>query len=636
MKYPRQPLRALLAGLIAFGGATTQAAQPSGGRAESEGAAAAEPPASGLAALGLNLTRAPIVTAGTVSYDLRASQATGESRTVAHLVTGTLLANTYIYQPWFATATGTLGFTAGLATESANPDGSAGPFAEAPRAATRDRFVTGLARVKVFPQSRFPFEFHVERSDSRVDTAAPTSLDVRTQNIGFSQRYRPASNGYTLAASFDRRDQWARGVRDTQHALTGDFGTYWKYHDLTLGAAWNETRRRMSDERSEFRSLLARHNYAPSAAGSLNTTVNWSQSLENRITVPSDLTVLQWSTVGLLRRDNSPLLLTGAVRGLALRDGEGDRDLDSLGLTLGATYELSHNARLSASGSANSTRSNGGAATGLTGAFAANWQGDTIEFKGLRYDWFASTTAAVSMNDDGAAREPADAGNAVQSTAGLQVGHGVSRTFQLTSQSGLLLNAGQTFSIQAGDGQAGPKGADRSVQHNASAAWNVAADGRTGYARLSYNDFTDLGGGPARFQLWNFQLSGNFAINRYQTVGGDFTWQRTDQRIGVDAALPAGAQRVLSRGASGELAYRHQRLFGFQRLRFSSRIKLAQDVLHQPGMLSAIPDRETRAWENRLDWSIGRLESQLIVRLSEVDGRRRDFLMWRIQRSFGN
>lgn len=636
MKYPRQPLRALLAGLIAVGGATTQAAQPAEARPDSGAPPAEEPRASGLAGFGLNLTGAPIVTAGAVSYDLRASQGTGERRSVAHLVTGTLLANTYIYQPWFATATGTLGVTTGRATERAHSDGAAGPFAEPPQGATRDRFVTGTGRVTVFPQSRFPFEFHVERSDSRVDTAAPTSLDFRSQNIGFLQSYRPVSNGYTLAARLDRRDQWAFGVRDTQYALTGDFGTRWKHGDVSLGATWNETRRRVTAERSEFRSLLARHNYAPSAAMSLNTTVNWSQTLENRIGAPSDLSVLQWSTVGLLRRENSPLLLTGAVRGLMLRDGEREGGLDSLGLTLGATYELNQNARLSASGSANTSRSNSAASTGLGGALAASWQGETIQLKGLRYDWFANATAAAAVNDDEAPREHGASGGAVQTTLGMQVGHAVSRTIQFTSQSALLLNAGQTFSAQASDSEEGTKDTEQRVQHNASAAWNIAADGRSGSARLSYNDSAELGGSRARFQLWNFQLSGNFAISRYQSVSGDFTWQRADQRVAVDAGLPAGAERVLSRGASGELAYRHQRLFDFPRLRFSSRIKLAQDVLQQPGMLSAIPDRETRVWENRLDWSIGRVESQLIVRVSQVDGRRRDFLMWRVQRNFGD
>ncbi|NNU43918.1 hypothetical protein [Ramlibacter montanisoli] len=72
------------------------------------------------------------------------------------------------------------------------------------------------------------------------------------------------------------------------------------------------------------------------------------------------------------------------------------------------------------------------------------------------------------------------------------------------------------------------------------------------------------------------------------------------------------------------------------RLRFVSRLKLAQDVLKQPGTLLTLPDRETRLWENRLDWSVGRLDTQVILRFSQVDGRGRQSIMFRVQRSFGN
>lgn len=637
MKYLRQPRGALLAGLIALGGATGQAAEAT------DGSAGAEPmPPEGsallrLAGLGLKLSRAPIVTSGSVSYDVRATRATGENQTIAHLVTGTLLANTYIYQPWFATATGSLGFTSGRSTERVSGDGLAGPFAEPPAGATRDRFLTGTARVSVFPQSRFPFEFHVERSDSRIDTAAPTSLDFRAQTIGFSQRYRPTSNAYAVAGSFDRRDQWALGVRDTQNALTGDFNTHWKHNDMSLAAAWNETHRRATDERSEFRSLVARHTYSPGVSTSLNTTVNWSQTLEHGLGAPTDLNVLQWSTVGLLGRDRSPLLLTGAVRGLVVRDAEQGRDLDSLGITLGASYELNRNARLTASGSANAGRAPGASTTGFGGALGANWQSDAIDLKAVRYEWFASGTAAASVNNDSNRAWPSQAGGSqAHANLGLQIGHAVARTIQLSPQSGLLLNAGQTLSAQAVRSDVEPPETERTLQHNAAAAWNLAVDGRTANARLTYNNAADLGGTRARFQIWNFQLSGSFPIDRYQSVGGDLTWQRTEQRAGNDDPLSGGAQRAVSRGASGELTYRNQRLFGFAGLRYSSRIKLAQDVLHQPGMLVTVPDRETRVWENRLDWSIGRLQSQLIFRLSELDGRRRDFVMWRVQRNFGD
>jgi len=587
----------------------------------------------------------PIVTSGSISYDLRSSRAQGEANSLSQLVTANLGARSYIYQPWFAAVSGEFGLTMGWSRASA--DSSQAPFAT-PQSTSSDRFLSGKVRADLFPASRFPFEVHFERSDSRTGGDAASTLDFRTQNIGFSQRYQPLSRAYSLSGSFDRRQQWGSGFRDTQDALTGDYSTRWKYNELSFGGSWNQSRRQATGEQSEFRTLVGRHNYAPSADLSLNTTVNWSQSLDELLTGPSDLNVLQWSSVGLWHRDKSPLTLTGTARGLVLRtERNGSSGMDSLGLSLGASYELNRNARLSANGSAITSSSTGGGANSFSGSVGATWQGDSIEFKGLRYDHHASATAgsATSSSSGGSALDGAGATRQTQSTLNAQTGHALSRSFPFGSGSALSLNASQTLAASADRSDTGHGGtadgnrSSRTLAHSLGATWNVAADGRSAYARASYSDSKELGGGGARFQLWNFQLSGNFDFNRNRSLAGDLTWQRAEQRSAdplQDLALPAAPQRSGSRNVGGEITFRQQRLFGIPRLRFISRLKLAQDVLNQPGMLATVPDRETRLWENRLDWSIGRLESQVVFRVSQVEGKRRDYLMWRVQRSFGN
>lgn len=633
---------ALLVCLVAAGAVRAQAP------AEAvDSAPLASAPASAGRGLGLKWHVPPIATSGNVSYDLRASRGQGEGSSLSQLLTTNLGVRSYIYQPWFATVSAELGVTTAWSRQSSGA-ASQDPFAAQERISFSDRFLTGKGQVDVFPRSRFPFEVHVERSDSRVGSGMASSLDFRSQNIGFSQRYRPVSGAYNLSGTFDRRQQWGAGFRDTQDALTGDYSTRWKHHELSVGAAWNQSRRRASEEQSEFRTLVGRHNYAPSADLSLDTTVNWSQTLEDLLFASTDMAVLQWSTVGLWRRENSPLTLTGAARGLVLRDGAGDgRGMDSLGLTLGASYELNRNARLVASGNAITSNSNGSGAHGFSGSVGASWQGDTIEFKRLRYDYFANGSAGASTSSSagGGALDGMGSGRRTQTTLNAQLGHTVTRTVPLSTQSGIALSAAQTLSANASRSTADRgelnDGADssRNLLHTLGATWNIAAENRGAFARASYSDSTELGGSGARFQLLNFQLSGNFDFDRNRSLSGDLTWQRIEQRSGdpLDGlGLPADAQRSGSRSAGGEITYRQQRLFGVPRLRFTSRLKLAQDVLNQPGVLAIIPDRETRLWENRLDWLIGRLQSQIVLRISEVDGRQREFLMWRIQRNFGD
>lgn len=598
--------------------------------------------------LGANWQVPPIALSGWVSYDLRATRAVGETNSLSQLVTTHVNAASYVYQPWFATVSGSLGLTAGSSRGGADLTGSEGPFASPDPASSKDRFLTGNGRVDVFPRSRFPFEAHVERSDSRVDSALASTLNFQTQNIGFSQRYRPVSDAYTLSAGFDRREQRSAGFRDTQDLLVGDFSTRWKHNELSVGLTDSQARRQAGDERSEFRSLVGRHQYLPDGAMSVDTTVNWSKTQERLTGFDSDVALLQWNSVGLWQPLGSKLALSGSARGLMLRDDLADHKLDSLGLTLGASYELNRNARITANGSATTSDSDGAHSQGFNGAVGANWQGDTLEYKGLRYDWFASGTAGGSTASGGISSTTGSGqGSETQATLSSQLGHTLTRAWPISPQTSFVLNGSQNLALTQNHSSVTEVGAaptptsSRILLHTVAATWNTNADNRSAYARASYNDSRELGGDHARFQLLNLQVSGNFEFDRNHSLSGDLTLQRVAQRIGDSqqainqGGLLAGERTGVS-SASGEIIYRQQRVFGIARLRYTSRLKLAQDVLKQPGTLTAIPDRETRLWENRLEWTIGRLETQLIFRVAQVDGRRRDFLMWRVQRSFGD
>ena len=84
-----------------------------------------------------------------------------------------------------------------------------------------------------------------------------------------------------------------------------------------------------------------------------------------------------------------------------------------------------------------------------------------------------------------------------------------------------------------------------------------------------------LQGPDNRFQLFNFQLSGSFEFDN-RRLTGDFTWQQTWQE---EAARFDGFARLGnndSRGASGEIIYRHQRPACRAAVRVA--LKLAQDA----------------------------------------------------------
>jgi hypothetical protein len=579
----------------------------------------------------------PVSWWGSAAYDLRATSAEREGTTVGQLITGSLGLRTFVYQPWFALVSGNLSLTSSW-TET-DPDTPAGSLVDASlheQIRSREQFATGYARLDLFPQSRFPFEAHYEKTDSRIDSGLSSTFNFQTMNVGFSQRYRPRSGTWDVTGGYDRREQTALGFKAIQDDVTGDFNTQWKHNQLNLNGTRSHARSELIEDESRYSTLVGRHNYAPSSALSVDTTANWTRTEERSPLLGSDLQVMQWSSVGLYRRENSPLQLTGTVRALSLREEDSGTGTDAWGGTLGANYDFNTNLRLTANAGVAVTSSATGDTTGLAFSLGATYQGDSIRLGNGRYDWFTGATAGVTTTEG-------DQVESEQQTAlNLQLGHTYTHIWQTGQLSSLTLTAGQTLSYLRTDSNLDQPGIFAlgelsTLMNSISGTWQVGGEGRTAYARANYSDTMTLEGPDNRFQLFNFQLSGNFEFDNRRSLTGDLTYQETTQENSLrldNLSLVTGRQT--SRGASGEIVYRHQRPFGVPRLRFESRLKLAQDVLRQPGTLLSLPDRETKLWENRLDWSLGRIDATIILRLSEVDGRQREAFMFRIQRTFGN
>lgn len=626
--------------LIACAAAASAGAQVAPDPVVAPGPAQAPEPAAEPESEGRNWRIPPIAWIGSVSYDLRSHRGGGEGSSLTHLVTGSLGLKTYVYQPWLAVVSGNVGITNSWSRDSRGGDGT-GPFGtDASLHETirgREQFLTGNASLNLFPQSRFPFEAHFERADSRINSGLASTFDFQTTSWGFSQRYRPLAARWNATGGFEHREQSGAGFRASQDSLTSDFNNSWKHNDLNLGASLSRARTQGTDDDSRFTSLVGRHSYVPSTELSVNSTANWTRTQEGAAAAQADLNVLQFSSVGMMRR-GPKLSLTGSARALLLREEFTGAGVDTGGLSLGANYEFSPQLRLTANGGVNATRSGDAVSSVFSGSVGAAYQGDTRQIAGARYDWFTSGTLGGALN------QASDSASEQQANLSLQLGHTVARSWRTGEQSNLSLSGGQTLSWSdsrssgrdEADHAGGSRGfgASTSLLNTVGLTWQSTGNGRTVYARTSYNDSIEFQSRD-RFQLFNAQLSGNLEIDNRRSLTGDLTFQHTRQSTGLVLDGEAGG-RATTTGASGEISYQHQRLFGFPRLRFISRLKLAQDVLKQPGTLLTLPDRETRLWENRLDWSVGRLDAQVIVRFSQVDGRGRQSIMFRVQRSFGN
>jgi hypothetical protein len=438
MHASRWPWLTLLACAAASGGAGAQGVVPS----DAGVAPPAPPVVEGEEEPAREWRLPPLRLSGSLAYETRVTRGNGEPNSVSHTLTGTVGTSTYIYQPWLATISGTLGLSTSV-SRSAAPTLVTGPFNDSEvhdHLRGRENFVTGSARLDLFPRSRFPAEVHIERQDSRVDTGLASPIAFTRQNIGASMRYRPESGLYNLVGTFAHNDQWGSGFRSSQDSVSADFTTHWKHNELGLGGNFSRARSEGLDDESRFTGLVARHTYTPSNELSINSTANLTRT-EDRGIASSDLQVMQLSSIGLYHPDRSPLTLTGSVRGLLLRDREAGSANDSFGATVGANYEVSPNLRLTANGGANINRSDAGDSHSFSGTVGASYQGDTLEWRKFQYNWFAGASAGAAVGTS------TQLGTVTDQNVGLQLGHSVGRAWPLSSQSNLSLNATQSLSV---------------------------------------------------------------------------------------------------------------------------------------------------------------------------------------------
>lgn len=579
-------------------------------------AADAAQPAPSIDGPGLSWRLPPVQWGGSVSYDLRLDHTHGLPRSTEHLVSTTLDALSYIYEPWFALVSGTLRVTGSRRSgDPPAPDGS-------------DSFVTGGLRLNVFPRSRFPFEARYEVSDSRTDSSLGGNVDYRSRHLVLTQRYRPAGNDFAMSASYERRSQ--EGItfgEDTQESLLADFSSRWKRHSLGMSLARSVNRRLASGEESDFRSVVARHSYAQGTEFTFETSANWARSDDQLIFGGNQQTLAQWSSVALYRPEGTPLTVSASLRGFEFDNALTGRT-ETVAAGLGVAYDVNRNFRVS--GNAGITRIDGDTSYAWVGSLGGTYQGDSRQFGAVNYDW----NAGASLNN-------ARSGELEDTTVSTQLGHTFSRQWLLGPGESWAATFGQTLSTSYSRGDTEtpghPLGLSRALTQTAALTFQSNGPDRNAFARASFTDARQFDAERARFQLLNLQISGNYEVDRWHGWSGDLSVQRVLQRSIVVQPVPLPAysqEKLITHSASGEITWRARRVFGVPRLRFQSRLRLSLDTQYAATTLLSMPDREIASWENRLDYLIGRLETSATLRISKTDDLWRELLLLRIQRNF--
>ncbi len=96
-------------------------------------------------------------------------------------------------------------------------------------------------------------------------------------------------------------------------------------------------------------------------------------------------------------------------------------------------------------------------------------------------------------------------------------------------------------------------------------------------------------------------------------------------------------ERREQRNLSGTASYQHVRVFGVPRLRYTAQFTAYDNEVDSrlEGDPNALRDQASWSLEQRLEHQIGRLESRLILRLAEIDGKKNASVFVGVTRRFG-
>lgn len=546
---------------------------------------------------------------GSVGYGMQ-RQNIGGSKSMSQSIYTTVNANadSFIWQPWLAKVNGGLGLNANRITNSTDNTGSKSSGA----------FVTGRGIMSLVPYSRFPFEARFNRSDSRQSSGLGTvSSDFKTTSFGLTQNYRNLIGDANYMVSYDH-SLWegANSSSDKQDAWRLETSHQFTDQKLAISGASNRNVRVPSNEKSLYNNLMATHNYRPNDSFVVDTLASLLSNSRQALDETS-VKNKQLSSSAFWRANENKLAVNGGVRLFGYDTYSNTTTFAqsrTVNVNLGANYELSKHTRVNGSANVSQSSSSGIQSVTSSESVGASYTPDMIDLSIYSHTYSYTRSVAGSISNQN--------GSPIGSTQHftLSPGHGVSRNTALGGGS-LTMNLNQNLSLDKDSLYPSTS----NLIHMGSLGWSLSEDQKTTLLHMSVSDSHSLGGKRDFYQLINLQASINKNLSRYDALTGNLTIQRARQ---------GGATwSYIATSSSADLSYHHAQAFGVPRLGFASELQIVSNAIVPP-QSKPVGVQVSNSWENRLEYSIGMLQSRLGLRMADVNNVRQSLLWFDLSRQF--
>lgn len=577
---------------------------------------------------------APVSAAGSVQTTAFARRSTGGDREQTIQQTGTLVLDSFVWEPWIATVDGEVS----LAYEQNFGDerGSA-------------VLGSGTATLAVLPRSNYPVTLSLSHLDSRVGGEFGGS-DFVLDRGAITMRAAPsASLRGGVNASWDRTDRDDSGVLNARNLSVdasksfGEEEALLGLRSVGLGASLRTSDFVADDpeddnrDRDTFAFSLStrsepaeRLTYDNLLTASYDDIVDGDESFE-RLSL-NGVSNLQW------RPRDRPFVVLGSLRTLteSITETEDNRDTRSdttlasgtLGLRWPVSDRLSVNAGVRGSyqditrddgGRIGETGLSEGAGLSATALAGVNYLSEARPVGAYEWRWDANAqTENGVMEDEGAiSRET------------VSLGHRFERTLDGITEVPLRFSVDQQADVSI-DTTEDDDPFSFGLSHSLSLDYASAGPASSRFARIFLRDSRNLVGEQREFQSLQGRFGQRIAFDRDRRLQTNVTAQflRDVSDDDEDFFLTV----------SGNVAYEHRNVFDVENLSFRSelRINLVQ-------VESLFIEREDQFnsefarndWRNILGYRIGRLVAELEGTVFQSDDDPGYLLLFRLRRDFG-
>jgi hypothetical protein len=513
--------------------------------------------------------------------------------------------DTFVWKPWFASIGG--GFNVSRVQS----------FAES---SSETLLLGGDARMTLFPASRFPTFGFVSVSDTRtyVESSQIPERQVRLTRFGLRQSYRSREGGSFVTGQIDRSieegtDDRLKAVIDRAD-LSGTLLTERQRFSGILNVK-NIARELDDENRFELVGTL-RHNIRPSDTVTVDSFATYTDIRTDSTRLNLETRNLQANSLAVWRPRRIPMTMSGTANVTVSEQTSDGSSSDSTttNLALGGDYLINRLTRLTANVSANITDENTISNQGAT----LSYNPDAFGLGSFTYNWFTSTSLSNEIGNPSGDR----------TILGALFGHGLTRARPLASAPAWSLslagNNNISGSLDSINGAAATFGLNGSV-----GVANARVRGLTS-VRLDVSDSRTYGAsrqfatGDNNFQSINFNLTHrqDFSVNSRWDAFLSMGWNRQD----------FGGDVTTTEFSNMNVAYNNSRLFGVPRMLFRSQFSVRTIDLFFADVVGE--ENTEMRWENRIDYTIGKLETRLTGTWARINARSGYTVLLTISRKF--